>query len=205
MVTNVLALTIYWFGYTVLHSVLASRWCKNAVRHRLGAGGARVYRLAYNVFSVISFLPVLLLLAVLPDQTLYLVPSPWRWFMVGGQFLALAGAAVALLQTDLWQFVGLAQLFAVPVASPLMVTGLYRWVRHPIYFFSLGLIWLTPVMSANLLTLNVLFTLYFFIGSIYEERRLVAEFGEVYRDYQRRVPRLIPRPWRVMNSTSDSE
>ncbi len=37
---------------------------------------------------------------------------------------------------------------------------------------------------------------YFFVGSIFEERKLVREFGAAYRAYQQRVPRLLPRPWR---------
>ena len=49
-------------------------------------------------------------------------------------------------------------------------------------------------MTVNLLTTYLLITLYFYIGSIYEERRLVVEFGQTYREYQQCVPRLIP--WR---------
>jgi protein-S-isoprenylcysteine O-methyltransferase Ste14 len=47
-------------------------------------------------------------------------------------------------------------------------------------------------MTTNLLTTYLLFTLYFYFGSVFEERRLLAEFGEAYQDYQRRVPRFIP-------------
>ena len=43
------------------------------------------------------------------------------------------------------------------------------------------------------LVLFLLFTLYFWLGSIHEESRLVAEFGEAYKEYQTLVPRLIPR------------
>jgi protein-S-isoprenylcysteine O-methyltransferase Ste14 len=36
-------------------------------------------------------------------------------------------------------------------------------------------------------------TAYLYLGSLFEERRLRVEFGEAYADYQRRVPRMIPR------------
>jgi protein-S-isoprenylcysteine O-methyltransferase Ste14 len=62
--------------------------------------------------------------------------------------------------------------------------------------FGILFIWLTPAMTMNLLTLYVLTTLYFVVGSVHEEHRLLDEFGAAYRDYQRQVPRLIPRPGR---------
>jgi protein-S-isoprenylcysteine O-methyltransferase Ste14 len=65
-------------------------------------------------------------------------------------------------------------------------------VRHPLYFFSLLFIWLNPQMTLASLLFNLLATLYFWVGSIYEERRLTAEFGEAYKAYRREVPRLLP-------------
>jgi protein-S-isoprenylcysteine O-methyltransferase Ste14 len=69
-------------------------------------------------------------------------------------------------------------------------------VRHPLYTAGLIFIWLIPIMSSNLLALNVGITLYLYIGSIFEERKLLAEWGDEYRTYQRKVPRLIPLPWK---------
>ena len=50
--------------------------------------------------------------ALLPDRTLYVVPPPWRWVMLGGQLAVLAGLVGALLQTGPSYFLGLSQLFA---------------------------------------------------------------------------------------------
>jgi len=41
-------------------------------------------------------------------------------------------------------------------------------------------------------------TAYLFIGAWFEERKLEIELGERYRDYERRVPGIIPRPWRYL-------
>jgi protein-S-isoprenylcysteine O-methyltransferase Ste14 len=38
-------------------------------------------------------------------------------------------------------------------------------------------------------------SLYLYVGSLLEERRLQLEFGQAYVDYQQRVPRLVPRLW----------
>ncbi len=49
-------------------------------------------------------------------------------------------------------------------------------------------------MTVNILAFNVASTLYFWIGSIFEERKLIAEFGPAYRLHQQQVPRLFPWP-----------
>lgn len=191
---SVLILIIFFAVYAVLHSLLAALPLKSWAQQVFGAGVERWYRLAYNLIAVITLLPLFPLLAWLPSQTLYIVPSPWRWLMAGGQMLALAAVAVTLLQTGVFHFLGLAQVVAVQPATngTLNTGGFYGWVRHPLYLFTLLFLWLTPVMTTTLLTTYLLFTLYFYLGSIFEERRLVAEFGSAYRDYQQRVPRLLP-------------
>jgi protein-S-isoprenylcysteine O-methyltransferase Ste14 len=49
-------------------------------------------------------------------------------------------------------------------------------------------------MTLNVLTFNIGATLYFAIGSWIEERRLARLYGQVYRDYCRRVPWPLPCP-----------
>ena len=181
--------------------MLAGLTVKKWVQRVFGSGVERWYRLIYNIIAVITLLPLFPLLAWLPTQTLYVVPAPWRWLMVGGQLLALLALAATLLQTGLFHFLGLAQLSAPRPAESgaLSVNGFYGWVRHPLYLFSLLFLWLTPVMTINLLTTYLLFTLYFYIASFFEEQRLRAEFGPAYRQYQQRVPRLIPGQFNASN------
>jgi len=75
-----------------------------------------------------------------------------------------------------------------------VLRGPYLWIRHPLYFFMLLLIWSVPDVSSDRLLFNVLWTLWIVLGSYLEERDLVAEFGERYRQYQKTVPMLFP--WR---------
>ena len=75
---------------------------------------------------------------------------------------------------------------------PFTVKGPYRWVRHPLYFFTLIMIWTYPHLTADRLLFNVLWTIWLVVGSLLEERDLVKEFGQQYRDYQSTVPMLIP-------------
>jgi protein-S-isoprenylcysteine O-methyltransferase Ste14 len=78
---------------------------------------------------------------------------------------------------------------------PFIVRGPYRWVRHPLYFFCLLMIWSCPNLSLDRMMYNVLWTAWIIVGSVLEERDLVATFGEEYSNYKRKVPMLIP--WRI--------
>jgi protein-S-isoprenylcysteine O-methyltransferase Ste14 len=195
MTSSILVLGSYFVGWAILHSVLASNRVKAWSERTIGLVARRWYRLLYNAVAAITISPLLVLVATLPDRSLYAVPAPFRWAMVAVQLLALVGLAWTVLRTRPLHFAGLEQLWVKEPAaeSPLQVRGIYCHVRHPLYMFSLVLVWLTPTMTANLLVLYALMTLYFHVGSIHEERRLLSEFGDAYRDYQQRVPRLIPR------------
>ena len=181
-------------AYGILHSLLASLAVKAAARRALGQLAPRGYRLAYNFLAVLSFLPVLALVAVLPDRTLYRIPYPWVLLTSTLQILAVLALLVGVVQTGLWSFLGVQQLFSLDEAQPprLVVHGLYRRVRHPLYSAGLAFIWLTPLMTANLLALYLSASLYLVIGAWFEERKLLREFGEAYREYQNQTPMIVP-------------
>ncbi|MCE9644992.1 MAG: isoprenylcysteine carboxylmethyltransferase family protein [Chloroflexi bacterium] len=173
----------------VVHSLLASHFARDMLRGTLGGA----YRLAYNAFAGISFLPILYLMRTLPDQPVYNVPEPWNLVMFAGQGLAALFLLVAFLQTDFLSFVGLRQLFEAETGPGRLVThGLYRVVRHPLYTFSLLFIWLSPTMTQNSLAVYFGATVYVVIGAYFEERKLLRDFGEAYAQYRQRTPMLIP-------------
>jgi protein-S-isoprenylcysteine O-methyltransferase Ste14 len=170
----------------VVHSFLASHLAKDLIGFR------RLYRLLYNVFSVISFAPILYLLVILEDSLLYQVPVPGSWVMRGGQALSALLLLVAVLQTDTLSFIGLRQLVEEEKSGQLVTRGLYKVVRHPLYLFSLTFLWLSPSMSVNSLVFNIGVTAYFIIGAYFEERKLLRDFGEAYAEYKRCTSFLIP-------------
>jgi protein-S-isoprenylcysteine O-methyltransferase Ste14 len=79
-----------------------------------------------------------------------------------------------------------------PRPMPFTVAGPYRWVRHPLYLFMILMIWSCPDLTADRLLFNLLWTVWIVIGSYFEERDLIVEFGDAYREYQKRVPMLMP-------------
>lgn len=200
MIASVVIIVGYTLLYGVGHSWLASQRMKDWTREAFGPTTDRWYRLAYNVVAGLMLLPLLPMLVWLPDRLLYTMSSPWLWLALLGQLVAAVGILYGLWLTNIWHFLGLCQLFDLPLDGredcrpPLVVFGLYRWVRHPLYFLGLVVIWLTPQMTVNQLALFAVLSIYLYVGTFFEERRLVNEFGDDYRAYQRQVPRLIP--WR---------
>jgi len=152
----------------------------------------RSYRLLYNIFAVVSILPVLYLMITLPDATLYQVPSPLNSLMRMGQVISVVQLFTAILQTDLLSFVGLRQLIEEEKKGDLVTGGLYRFVRHPLYTFSLLILWLSPSMTVNTFVVYSALTMYLLIGIVFEERKLLLEFGQQYADYKSITPMLIP-------------
>jgi protein-S-isoprenylcysteine O-methyltransferase Ste14 len=65
--------------------------------------------------------------------------------------------------------------------------GVYRWMRHPVYFSFLGLIWFTPRMTLDHALLTAAWTAYVFAGSVLKDRRLAFYLGDSYREYASRV------------------
>jgi protein-S-isoprenylcysteine O-methyltransferase Ste14 len=190
-VTILLAVFIYGF----FHSLLASVWVKGRLRRWFGLETERWYRLAYNALAVLSLVPVLALTALLPDRTIYAIPFPWAIIPLSIQAMAGVALVVGLWQTGLWSFLGFQQFLHPPKTSPpvMVLTGLYRWVRHPLYTAGLVLIWLTPVMTVNILALNLGLSIYLWVGTLFEERKLIKAYGAAYEEYMQRTPMLIPK------------
>jgi protein-S-isoprenylcysteine O-methyltransferase Ste14 len=165
---------------------------KSYLRRTFGDNFMKFYRLLYNIFAVVSILPALYLIVVLPDHVLYQVPTPWSYMMRAGQVISVLLLAVATLQTDVLSFVGLRQLIEEERKGDLVVNGLYRFVRHPLYTFSLGILWLSPSMTVNSFIVYAALTVYILIGIAFEERKLLREFGQEYAAYKSMTPMLLP-------------
>ncbi|MEM7324275.1 MAG: isoprenylcysteine carboxylmethyltransferase family protein [Actinomycetota bacterium] len=133
---------------------------------------------------------LLITLVVLPTGDRWPTPAPVIVF--GGMLigLGLAGMAMAALRLG-------SSLTPTPVPTDggMMVTsGLYRFVRHPIYTAVLLIVVGLVIRSASLLTLVVgLATVWFFSTKArWEERRLAERYPD-YPTYAAVTPRFVPR------------
>jgi methanethiol S-methyltransferase len=190
---NTLILIGAFAVWGIVHSMLASLVLKAFFRRVLGNSFMRVYRLGYNIFSVLSLMPILWLMWILPNRTLYLIPAPWKYLMLAGQGVAAFLLLYGVLQTDTLSFVGLRQLVESDSKPGMLVTsGLYRFVRHPLYSAGLLFLWLTTTMTLNQLVVYICATIYIFIGAYFEERKLLREYSAAYAEYKSVTPMIVP-------------
>jgi methanethiol S-methyltransferase len=184
----------YLSVWEFIHSLLASYAVKNKINTFLGRDSHLYYRISYNIISFLSLIPVVFIVASAPEKVLYIIPFPWFLLnlLVEGilSFLLIAG----IIQTGISEFIGVKQLMETKNSTSinLVTNGMYKYVRHPLYLIGLLIIWLSPVMSASLLVINISLTIYIFIGAYLEEKKLVSDFGQKYVEYIRTTPQFIP-------------
>ncbi len=199
---DIVLLSFCWIGYFVLHSVLASL----AIKRKVAAAWPNLmpfYRLTYNILASLLILPILWLSYREPGTMVWHWQGAAAWLANGLAIAAILGFWRSLKYYDMQEFLGLRQLRfrvrRVEDQEHFHLSPFHRYVRHPWYFFGLILIW-TRDMHATTLLSSVIMTLYFFIGSWLEEKKLLDYHGDTYRDYMARVPGLFPLPWKFLSS-----
>jgi protein-S-isoprenylcysteine O-methyltransferase Ste14 len=150
------------------------------------------------VFSIASGITLLALVLLWQETALVLASAGgfYRWSFRAVFFLAIAGQVWGIWSLKSADLFGTESVLRrsgpTPPPAPMVVRGPYRWVRHPLYLTTLLMIWSYPDLTADRLLFSVLFTAWIIVGTVLEERDLVADYGEVYRNYQRAVPMLVP-------------
>ncbi len=193
---NALAVDVVLLGiFAVQHSVMArrsfKRWWTTVVP-------PAVERSTYVLAATAALALLMWQWRPISDRMVWTVASP-----AGGRVLWAIfwlGWAILLLSTFLinhFELFGLQQVYSRltgrPLPEPQFRTPLfYKFVRHPIYVGFLLAFWATPAMTAGHLVFSIATTGYILIGIWFEERDLLAQFGEKYRRYREQVGMLLP-------------
>jgi protein-S-isoprenylcysteine O-methyltransferase Ste14 len=146
-------------------------------------------------------------------SSLALILLFWQWRPMGGPIWAVENeVGRALLYTGFWfgwllvlvstflidhfDLFGLRQAWLYFLDreythTPFRTPSLYKVVRHPLYVGWFFAFWCTPTMTSAHLLFAIMTSAYILIAIQLEERDLTDAFAE-YREYQARVPMLVP-------------
>jgi methanethiol S-methyltransferase len=201
-----LAINVGLLGlFAVQHSVMARKWFKDAWTRIVPKP---IERSTYVLFS-----------------SLALILLFWQWRPLGGvvwsvenpigvivlRSLFAFGWALVLVSTFLinhFDLFGLRQVwyYLLDRSEPEMrfvTPALYRLVRHPLYVGWFFAFWMTPTMTYAHLLFALATTAYILLAIQFEERDLVREHGDLYKNYQRSVPMLVPFTGKRSGPTSE--
>jgi methanethiol S-methyltransferase len=198
-------LILLWGAWCFLHSFLITPSVTGFVRKRFEKA-YRFYRIFYNFIALVTLIPVLGYSFFIKGAPVFCWEGPFRMvqgvLVVWALLLFIGGARLY----DLEQFLGTRQVRENSSCSVLTndcrldTGGMLGVVRHPWYAGGIFIVWARNLDMSAILT-NLVITGYLLMGSLLEERKLMAEFGEQYMDYRQRVSMLFPFKW-VMKKLS---
>lgn len=189
---NYVILVLGWSIFYSLHSVLAASKLKKILT-RKWPNAYKWYRLAYTIISLILLVGILFQALSIP-KTILIPKSDLTNYL--SYLFAGFGTIISMKSIkgySLKNFLGFDPLSKE--GETLTTTGLYAKVRHPLYL-GLILIFLGYFLFSGTLSSAVhliCLLIYLPFGIYFEEKNLVAQYGEAYQKYQSDVPPLFPR------------
>lgn len=199
MGSKLILLAVFWSAWCVLHSLLITPAVTGRIENHWGRYIV-YYRLVYNLFSLLTLLPLWFYTKSLSRLTGALWPWPYFPLQVLIALLGLAALVAGGQAYDLPFFLGLRQIkdsratSLLSAPGPLKTSGILEMVRHPWYTGAFLLIW-AQKMDLPILIMSLILSAYLVVGALLEERKLIRVYGQGYRDYQREVSMFFPLKW----------
>ena len=199
---DVVYLVFLWCFFGFVHSIMISHFFKEILIKFTGkAFETYFYRIIYNLVSLVIYLSIVYF--VKNSTETFLLPHPLIYIFAIISLTGFLIAVIAFFQTDVLEFLGIKQAWRFFTKGKeeskeifgydkLVVNGMFRFVRHPMYFgVSLAFLF-NPSISTLTLTDRICAVSYLIIGSFFEEKRMLMVFGARYKLYKENVPRFLP-------------
>jgi len=190
---------LLWISFGLVHSLLARASAKRILQPLFG----RAYRLSYNLFSALHIGLVIIggQLVLGGNSVGFGFGNELAILATAAQWTGIVVIAFSLTQYDLGRFSGVTQLFRddnlTAEEEPLHTTGMHRYVRHPLYLGAYLYLLGGAVNEFDMQT-ALWGCLYLLIGTWFEERSLVTQYGRAYIEYKEKVPAIFPFKGRAL-------
>lgn len=197
-----LLLIALWTAFCFLHSFMITPAFTDFLKKKTGSY-YRYYRLFYNLFSIIILAPVVIYSYSIQEKPFF----TWHGYLLPLRYLLLLGSLwifyAGSMHYNMRTFLGINQIHLgvnhglINTSGTIEKGGIMGVVRHPFYSGSFLLIWAGNLDTTRLI-INSILCIYLVVGTILEEQKLLIEFGNVYRNYQKEVSMLFP--WKYIQS-----
>lgn len=179
--------------YGFLHSLLAADFVKQKMYAAMKSA-YKYYRILYSLFAAAT-------LAALVWYNFSITTSVlWKASYIL-QIVAALMAVIGLymmavcIKKYFLELSGVDVFIKKTVTQHLQVSGMHKFIRHPLYAGTLLFIWSIVFWNISLSNLisAICITIYTRIGIYFEEKKLVEQFGDSYSNYAKKIPMLIPK------------
>jgi protein-S-isoprenylcysteine O-methyltransferase Ste14 len=184
---------LLWMSFGFVHSLLARASAKRLLEPLFGYA----YRISYNLFSALHIGLVIIggEIVLGSNSVVFEIGNELVFVATAVQWSGVIVIIFSLTQYDLGRFSGITQVFCGSDLSadtePLHTTGMHGYVRHPLYLGAY-LYLLGGATSEFGMQTALWGCLYLLVGTWFEERGLIAQYGRAYEEYKQNVPAIIP-------------
>ncbi len=187
-----------WALWGALHSLLIWPPFSAKIANLLGRR-AGWQRLLYNLFATATLVPIAALHIFWRSNFIVKWSGPWLAIPIAMDVLGIWLLYLGFRSYKANDFMGFAAARAAlrgepAAASSLSFDGVLKHIRHPYYAATILLLWGHGMDSGDLAA-SIVLTMYVFVGTWLEERKLTAQFGEAYLEYKRDAPAFVP--WKL--------
>lgn len=178
------------------HSLMARKWYKDRVSRIIPRP---LIRSTYTGIASLSVLLLIYFWQPLGGRVWVVEQEAWAVFLFSLFFLGWTLSLSASFMINHFDLLGLRQIYLYVCNRPytaldFVKPSFYKYIRHPLYSGYLIAFWATPVMTVSHLVFSLTLSIYVFIGIGFEEKDLIADFGERYLRYKKRTPAILPVP-----------
>lgn len=190
---DVLLLTLF----SLQHSIMARLPFQNFTKKNFSRS---VERTSYLVGSILFWQLLYFAWRPMPQFVIWnfsdnLILNNLGWTFFGIGVIGVIWSVLTSWKNDMFGFwSGITGASALPTVPEIFPT-LYRYVRQPLFAFSLLAYWSSAYMTLGRFLFASFMTMYTVVGMQFQERDMITKFGAKYLHYMRAVPALVPNFW----------
>lgn len=198
---NILICISLWFIFGVQHSILARPFFKKILQNIFGEiFEQHFYRFCYFLSQCVIFYLIYDVISNIENKfIIFEINDDYKFIYYWLSILSKIFLIISVLQFDISHFIGIKQIinfFVKKKGSEKIVmnkTYLYKFLRHPMYLgIILCYIFSTTIITEIFITNLICILAYIEIGSYYEEKVLIKEFGNEYIEYKKNTYKYLP-------------